>query len=715
MKFFAIKVPRKNEYTIEQTYVLLSNLEDMVKTVRGIFKKQLSSLSLEIASIGQQIFFVVGISEEKADFFIAQLVAQFRNAVIEDWTKDFIEMFTFENTDWHFTQIGLARPYFLPIKTFDKFVETAPLSSILATLAKSVNPKDLYLFQIVLSQSPKRWQVNLENLAKTGGGKTETGEFLPHPQKNQIEEKIKHPGFQTCIRILANNKANLDALAGSFGIYTEPTGNSLIAKPAKVLNRKKIMRAIFERKPAGDCQILNLQEISSLWHIPTAQIVVKNIAWGKELRTEPPENLPVAEKLTTEEKKQITFFAKTEFKNKITTFGIKRKDRERHIYIIGKTGTGKSTLIANMIIEDIRKGEGVGVIDPHGDLIQTVLNFIPSNRINDVCYFNPADPEYSYPLNPLEVRNTEQRELVSSGIVAIFHKLYAHTWGPRLEYILRNSLLTLTAVPNTTLEDVVKILTDDEFRRRIIEKLEDKVMVRFWTDEYNKMDARQRSEAISPILNKVGQFVSSPLIREIINKPISKVNIEKIMNEGKILLVDLSHGKIGEDNSTLLGAMVVTQIQLAAMNRVYIPEHERRPFFLFVDEFQNFATKSFIKIFSEARKYKLNLTVANQYMAQLDPEIQSAALGNVGTLISFTVGAQDAPILQKEFGGEFTEDDLVSLERFQILLKLGIDQEVSTPFFATTLPLLKCVNLNRDKIIKSSQERFGKPKAGRKD
>lgn len=279
-----------------------------------------------------------------------------------------------------------------------------------------------------------------------------------------------------------------------------------------------------------------------------------------------------------------------------------------------------------------------------------------------------------------------------------------------MEYILRNSLLTLTAFPDTTLGDVIKILTDQGYRQKMVRGLEDKTLKAFWEKEFDKMGERLRAEAISPILNKVGQFVTSPLIRQILSSPKSKVRIEEIMNQGKILLVDLSSGKIGEDNSALLGAMIITQIQLAAMNRAFIAESERKDFYLFVDEFQNFATQSFIKILSEARKFKLNLTVANQYMAQLEQEVQDAILGNVGSIIAFLVGAQDAQVLDKEYGKDFTPDDLVSLGRYQVLLKLCIDSETSNPFYAVTLPLPDCVNQNREKIIKMSRAQFGRKK-----
>ena len=702
LSFFEIKVPRENEYTIEQTQTLLNNLQLWEK--KFLFLKRPLPVVLEIFCHQQKIYFLAGVPSSQASFFQSQLLAQYKDALVEP-QEDYLKRLNPEK--FLGCQLVEGRPWYLPLKTADQFQDTDPLSSVLATMAKNAQKDDVLLYQLLLFPAGRRWQRQLGNLAANGGGKDVNGQFLPHPQKDQIEIKASQEGFVTFIRLAANNQSSLEALIGSFGSFANPKGNYLVAKKPSWWQKKRLTAAIFARERWGKGQILNTLELASLWHLHTRLITLPNIAWGRKIISEPPDNLPVADNLSEEEKKQITFIGKTEFKNKLTTFGIKRKDRDRHVYIIGKTGTGKSTLIANMAIEDIRKGEGVAVVDPHGDLIQILLQYIPKKRINDVCYFNPADPEYSYPLNPLEVTNPSQRELVASGIVSIFHKLYAQSWGPRLEHILRNTLLTLTALPNKTLVDVIRILTEKRFRQFWVKRLEDKNLVAFWEREFEPMGDRLRQEAISPILNKVGQFVTSPLIRRVIGFPYSRVKIEEIMNEGKILLVDLSAGKIGEDNSALLGAMIITQIQLAAMNRVYVKEEQRRPFYLFVDEFQNFATRSFIRILSEARKYRLSLTVANQYMAQLDREIQDAILGNVGSLISFLVGSQDAEILDKEFGREFTAEDLVSLGRFQILLKMSIDGETSRPFYATTLPLPACVNQNREKIIRSSRMRFG--------
>ena len=407
--------------------------------------------------------------------------------------------------------------------------------------------------------------------------------------------------------------------------------------------------------------------------------------------------------------RHINFFGKTIFKNRDTIFGINDLDRRRHVWAIGKTGTGKSTLIANMAIDDIKKDRGLAIIDPHGDLCDVILNYIPKRRIKDVIYFNPADKNYPIVINPLEVTNKEEAELVVSGIISIFNKIFGFSWGPRLEYILRNSLFTLAQVHGSTLKDIPLLLTNKPFREKIEDTIKDETLKLFWMDEFDKMPEKLQQEAISPILNKVGQFVTSPLIRAVIGRDKSSIRLDDIMNQGKILIVNLSQGRLGEDNAALLGAMLITKLQLAAMRRVDTPEDQRRDFYLYVDEFQNFATGSFIKIMSEARKYRLNIILANQYMAQIPEEVRKAILGNVGTIISFAVGASDAEILYKELAEVFTQNDLVNLSNYQIALKMTIGGQTTRPFMAVTLPLPISSNLNRQRVIESSRFRWSKP------
>jgi len=572
--------------------------------------------------------------------------------------------------------------------------------------------------QIRVSPAGTRWQHHGAAVVAKGipDLSSTVGRTKSHPQARLIETKLAQVGFVAAIRLLVvapdqeRAEALLQSLAGSFGVFTLGEGNVLtVAQPA-FWQKKKLEAAIVARSgdltPRG--QVLGSAELASLWHPPgLALSMIKNISWGTHLTGEAPENLPIATD-NPDEQREINFFARTEYKNKTATFGIKRDDRRKHLYIMGKTGTGKSTMIANMAINDMRNGEGVAIIDPHGDLCDILLDYVPSSRINDVAYLDPSDVAYPFHLNPLEIKNESYRELIASGIVSIFYKLYHFSWGPRLEYILRNTILTLLHVPDSTLLQVPELLTNEKYRDRVVEKLTDPVLKNFWLYEFAKMSPQMRSEAVSPILNKVGQFLSSQTIRNIVGSPQSTIDLEKMMNEGKIVIVNLSQGKLGEDSSALLGAMIITKMQLAAMNRVYLPEEKRRDFYLYVDEFQNFATRSFIKILSEARKYRLNLTLANQYIGQIDEDVQKAIFGNTGSMVSFSVGAADARSLAKEFGLKYKEEELVGLGNYNVILKLSIDNQTSSPFSATTLPLPRARNQNRDKIIRSSRERFTK-------
>ncbi len=411
--------------------------------------------------------------------------------------------------------------------------------------------------------------------------------------------------------------------------------------------------------------------------------------------------------------KEITVFAETTFRNQARKFGIKLDDRRRHMYLIGKTGMGKSTVQENMIVEDIRAGRGVAVVDPHGDLVEKVIEYIPSNRINDVVYFNPADMEYPIAFNVVEQVDPHLRHLVASGLIGVFQKLWADSWGPRLEYILRNAILAILDYPGSTLLAVTRMLSDKAFRKKVIDKIQDPVVKAFWVQEFAGYADKFASEAVSPIQNKVGQFLSSSLIRNIVGQVKSSIDMRDIMDNNKILLLNLSKGRIGEDNSKLLGAMMITKIQLAAMSRVDIPESERKDFYLYIDEFQNFSTESFANILSEARKYRLSLIMAHQYIEQLDETVRAAVFGNVGTLVVFRVGATDAEELVKEFTPTFTEEDIVNLPKYEMYLKLMIDGIASEPFSARGLPPLSEEEKtgNAEKVINVSRERYAKPKA----
>jgi len=413
---------------------------------------------------------------------------------------------------------------------------------------------------------------------------------------------------------------------------------------------------------------------------------------------------------------EITILGQTTFRNQNKKFGIKLDDRRKHIYVIGKTGMGKTALLTNMAIQDILAGRGIGFIDPHGEAAEELLEYIPKHRINDVVYFNPADIDYPIAFNVMERVNPEHRHLVSAGLMGVFKKIWPDVWSARMEYILNNTILALLEYPNTTLLCVNRMLADPEYRKKVVEKITDPVVKSFWINEFARYTQAYEVEATAAIQNKVGQFISNPLIRNIIGQVKSKIDMREIMDEGKILIANLSKGKIGEDNSRLLGALLITKLQLAAMSRVDIPEEKRRDFFLYVDEFQNFATEAFVNILSEARKYRLSLVLANQYIAQLEEmtplgkstRVRDAIFGNVGTIIAFRVGAEDAEFLVKEFQPEFTAQDLVNLEKYHVCIKLMIDGIASSPFSAVTLPLReKPKKSYKETIIRVSRERYG--------
>jgi hypothetical protein len=406
----------------------------------------------------------------------------------------------------------------------------------------------------------------------------------------------------------------------------------------------------------------------------------------------------------------ITFFAETNFRNAKRRFGIKTDDRRRHMYIIGKTGMGKTTLIESLILSDIIKGHGCCLIDPHGDTAEKLLDFIPPNRINDLIYFNPADTDFPVGFNILETDNDDQKPLIASGLMGVFKKIWPDVWSARMEYILMNCVLALLDYPGATLLGINRLLVDKDYRARVVAKIRDPIVKTFWIAEFASWSEKYATEAIAPVQNKVGQFLSSSVIRNIVAQVKSTINLRRIMDDEKILIVNLSKGRIGEDNMRLLGGMIVTKIQLAAQERQNMPEKDRKDFYFYVDEFQNFANESFAAILSEARKFRLNLIVAHQYIEQLEEEVAAAIFGNVGTIIAMRVGAADALAMETEFAPTFTPEDLVNITKFQIYLKLMVDGVATPPFSANTLPPIAARTDSQAKVVAVSRERYAEPR-----
>jgi len=413
---------------------------------------------------------------------------------------------------------------------------------------------------------------------------------------------------------------------------------------------------------------------------------------------------------------RVTTFASTDSRNKKVEFGIKAKDRTRHVYVIGKTGLGKSTLLENMAVQDIQNGEGMAFIDPHGKTAELLLNYVPEHRLKDVLYFAPFDLEHPVSFNVLEDVGFDKRHLVVSGLMSTFKKIWLDAWSARMEYILSNTLLALLETPGTTLLGVNRMLADKDYRKMIVDNVKDPSVRSFWVDEFAKYTDRFAAEATPAIQNKIGQFTSNPLIRNIIGQSKSSFDLRKMMDENKIIIINLSKGRVGEANANLLGSMFITKIYLAAMSRADVSDKELQKlpnFYLYVDEFQSFANESFADILSEARKYKLNLTIAHQYIEQMSEEVRAAVFGNVGTMITFRVGAFDAEILEKEFAPQFTAEDLVNLGFTQIYLKLMIDGVSSSPFSASTMPPIKEPDRSfKSEVIDMSRLQFAMKRAG---
>ena len=501
-------------------------------------------------------------------------------------------------------------------------------------------------------------------------------------------------------------KEKLMEIAGSFRQFSLPQCNSFSVSDVRTLST---LDHGMHAKPF----VLSVEEIATLWHMPTIMVQTPNIDWVTSKKLEPPNNLPLADK-----EEDLTVLGAAVFRGQRHNFGIRQDDRRRHAYIIGKTGMGKSTLLENMVFSDIHSGKGLAVVDPHGDLIESILRFIPKERSNDVVIFNPSDTDYPLSFNVLDCPNKDQRVLVASGLMSVFTKLWPDAFSGRMEHILRNTLLALLEADGQSMLGIMRMYADAEYRNKVVAKVTDPMVKSFWNDEFATWTEKYRTEAVAAIQNKVGQLLSTPLIRNIVGQVNSSLDIRHAMDTGKIILVNLSKGKLGEDTSAFLGSMLVTKFQIDAMSRADVPENERRDFYLYVDEFQNFATESFATILSEARKYRLNLTMANQYVAQLligdsNTKLRDAVFGNVGSLISFQVGSDDAETLSLQFEEMATVNDILSLPKYHAYARLMVDGMPSKPFSVSTLPPPEFIQDKGrlEKLIALSRERYSEKRS----
>ncbi|MEI7759055.1 MAG: DUF87 domain-containing protein, partial [bacterium] len=497
-------------------------------------------------------------------------------------------------------------------------------------------------------------------------------------------------------------KLRLQSIIASYKQFNTTYLNSL--DQGKISTSEADIIKFRQRAISKKSLIFNIEEVATLFHLPHTSVETPYILWALSQTAEPPASLPI---VSNTHNPAISPIATTNFRGHNTMFGLPRFDRSRHMYIIGQTGVGKSGLLELMTISDIYSPYGFALIDPHGDYAQDTLARIPKERIKDVVYFNPADMEFPIAFNPMEVQDRKLKTHTCSELIGVLTRMF-DSWGPRLEYILRYSILALLDYPDSTMLDITRILTDSQFRAKVIKHIEDPVVKNFWTVEFSSWNSKFASEAVAPVLNKVGAFTANPLVRNIIGQKKSSFNIRQIMDENKILIVNLSRGLVGEDNAALLGSLLVTKIQLAAMSRADVPASQRTPFYLYVDEFQNFATDSFATILSEARKYGLNLTVANQYIAQMLPQVKDAIFGNVGSIVAFRTSADDARTMQKYFEPKFTEYDLVHMHNRHFVINMTIEGEKVPAFSAITLNLPNIETNFTTEIIEHSRMMYSK-------
>ena len=743
-----LEIPKandKSELAAEQLFASLHGILRDKKEYRYNTGIQ-EHLSFEIASVNGQIRFYVWVPKTLQSFVEGQIYSQYPSVQIHTAEEDYVAHER-RHSVVYTSELSLSKSEFLPIKTFQSF-EVDPLAGITGTLAKLESTGEELWVQVLVRPIADDWHKSSDNwirgvkngspfalmggegfnfkwvgglfaaLSKppeqgisSGSGPREMTE-RDKTRISEAEKKATKLGYQVKIRMAylgestTNAKLRMQALVGTFKQYnsTNLNGFSMTNTSFKKEDLAKYKARLFMDRG----YILNIEELASVFHLPHTNVETPNIVWASNKTAEPPAKLPV---ITGNDAidENISAFGLTNFRGINHQFGMLRYDRSRHVYIIGQTGAGKSGTLELFALSDIFHGQGYAIIDPHGDFAVDNMRFIPGSRIQDVVYFNPADTNFPLGFNPLEVSNPEQKTNISSEVIGVLKRMFGESWGPRLEYILRYTILALLDRPTTTMLDITRMLTDKKFRKETLGYCTDTVVLQFWNIEFASWTEKFQAEAIAPVLNKVGAFTANPIIRNIIGQPKSTFNIREIMDDGKILIVNLSKGLIGEDNASILGAFMVTKIQLAAMSRSDIVRVEdRRPFYLYVDEFQNFATDSFATILSEARKYGLNLTVANQYISQMSDTVRNAVFGNVGTMISFRVSADDAPILSKQFEPQFESNDLLQMHNRHFIINMVINGEKAPAFSATTLTLPPPQIDNTGRIIEHTRKLYSR-------
>jgi hypothetical protein len=707
-----VVLPRDNEIKIDAAEQLFASLYSVKNEEWYSFLQSEHAIAFEIVGRKEDIRFYASVPHELMELVEKQIHGAYPGAEIKA-----VEEFSIfdENGKVAYESLVKSQAGYYPIQSF-RDLPTDPLSSITSFFAK-MRDGEAAMLQIIVSPASHSWSSKGHGYiskAKKDESNPDRASYSVDPRALEaIERSAGKPGFEVSIRLVVNAPTKHEAhtllkqFAGTFsqfaGPYNKFTKQRIWLKRLFMVDFIYRYQAMFRGK-----SILNSEELATIFHFPNKQVETPHIHWLTAKTAPAPAQIP----------NSGLYLGKSVYRGMSRKIYISDKDRARHMYIIGKTGTGKSELLMDMILQDIRAGKGVCFIDPH-DSVEKLLEYIPPERAEDVIYFNPADTDRPMGLNMLEARTEEEKQFVASSIINLMYKLYdphkTGIIGPRFEHAIRNAMMTVMVEPGATFIEIVRVMTDPKFLQELLPKVEDPMVRRYWTDQIAQTSDFHKSEVLDYIVSKFGRFITDKMMRNIIGQSYSAFDFRKVMDEGKILLINLAKGRIGEENSAFLGLILVPKILVAAMSRQDIPESQRRDFNLYVDEFQNFATPDFATILSEARKYHLNLIVANQFIGQIDEEVKNAVFGNVGTMMSFRVGVQDANFLQHEFAPTFSESDLTNVERYHTFVKTIVDNEPMPPF---SMDLTRDVEAERklanpklaEMIKKLSRLKYGKDK-----
>ncbi|MCL5090886.1 MAG: type IV secretion system DNA-binding domain-containing protein [Patescibacteria group bacterium] len=685
-----VALPKESEVKIDAAEQMFASLSSIRKGGKLSFLKPQPHLSFEIVGMPGDIRFYVHVPNNLQDLVEKQINGAYPEAEItvvdekgvrkkENIIGNEYNIFS-ENGKVAFASLRLKSSDYQPIKVF-KDLPVDPLSSITSVLAKMSEGEGAAI-QVLISPADGNWKkLGRSYIAKTKKleANPETAKYSADPKELEaIENKIGKPGFNVVVRIVVSSstlesaKAHLGNISSAFSQFN---GINSFTKNRHVFKNAFLNDFIYRYMPVrGQTSVLSSEELSTVFHFPNKSVTTPNIHWISSKKAPAPAQIPGSG----------LYLGKSTYRGMVRPVHMSLVRIKKLIYIIGKTGVGKSEFLKEMIMQDIKNGEGLAVIDPHGDLIDDILLLIPPQRAEDVILFDPSDTSRPMSLNMLEAQTEEQKHLVVTSIIGLMYKLFdphqTGIIGPRFEHAIRNAMLTVMSEPGSTFIEVVRALTDTAFVQELLPKVQDPIIRRYWTDQIAQTSDFHKSEVLDYIVSKFGRFVTNKMIRNIIGQSQSAFSFRNVMDEGKILLVNLSKGKIGEENSNFLGLILVPKILVAAMSRQDMAREKRRDFFLYVDEFQNFATPDFAQILSEARKYRLNLIVANQFIGQMEEEIKTAIFGNVGTIASFRVGVADANFLQHEFQPTFNEADLINVDRFNSYVKTIVNGEPVSPF-----------------------------------